>query len=356
MTYLILNITMLFILITCSIARYNTVLFNRYYNIFIGMILFILSCIWIGLRDYDVFPDTIVYYNVYEQVSQLNLSDSLEVIRYENSFVFLQWFSAYIGIPSRVFMLLIYILFLGTIVIGLRKIFKQYLIFILFIYINFPFFIALGGNIIRHGISLAFLLLAIATLMEKNKKTKGYYLYLIISGLFHYSALPIVVIMFLFNFIKTKVTTILVFWLICLTLFLFKISDVILKIFPHVIQLDTYSSESTLAMYGSNYRIDFLIFSSTFLIFGLFINYFVYKNENSSYSLILNMYMIFNSYFLIMGFIAFSDRVAIFSWMLIPMLVFFPVFTLNKRYPFVIALLITISFFGLCYLNLDMFN
>ncbi|MDO7488043.1 EpsG family protein [Peribacillus frigoritolerans] len=322
MTYLILNFTMLFNLITCSTARYNTLLFNRLYNILIGMILFSLSCIWIGLRDIDVFPDTMVYYNVYDQVSQLNLKDSFELIKYEKIFVFLQWLFANIGIPVKLFILIIYIIFLGTFAIALKKIFKQNLIFILFIYINYPFFISLGGNIIRHGLSLSFLLLAIATLIEKSGKSKKYYLYLILTGLFHYSAIPIVVIMFLFNFNKTKVSTTLIFWMICLTCFLFKISDVIFKLFPHFVQLETYSSESTLALYGSNYRIDFLIFSSIFLIFGLCINSFVYKKENSNYTLILKMYIIFNSYFLLMGFIAFSDRVAIFSWILIPMLVF----------------------------------
>jgi hypothetical protein len=79
----------------------------------------------------------------------------------------------------------------------------------------------------------------------------------------------------------------------------------------------------------SGNRMDFFIFT----VFGIFAGLFLYKYlfRDSKYEKLIKIYILFSSVFFLLGFIAYSDRIAAYSWFLLPIILWIPVFNQVKH-------------------------
>lgn len=211
------------------------------------------------------------------------------------------------------------------------------MIFVFFAYLNFTFFYNYIFNVARQGFSMMFLLLAISIWLSKEKDV-FFYISLIFSISFHISVLPAAIILILLKKIDFKLKTLLILWASLSLLFVTGTNRFILNI-PFVSSMNfiqDYTSSDTIHYYGGETNsLKFYAFSAFFLALSLVL-YRTIKMDTlieSTYLNIIKIYIALNSYFLMFGFVAFSDRVASYSWFLIPILIFYPILHKEKHSP-----------------------
>uniref|UniRef100_UPI001C2DEA7D EpsG family protein n=1 Tax=Halobacillus sp. Marseille-Q1614 TaxID=2709134 RepID=UPI001C2DEA7D len=103
-------------------------------------------------------------------------------------------------------------------------------------------------------------------------------------------------------------------------LYLTHLSDNVVNILPLNLNfLETYSSQEVMQNYGSSYNINFLLFNTGFLFLFLFAKSTLMLNN--TFKSLLNMYILSSGVFFLFGFVAFADRIAGYSWLLIPLLI-----------------------------------
>src|SRR5699024_9204237 len=111
-------------------------------------------------------------------------------------------------------------------------------------------------------------------------------------------------------------------YVIVALLYISHLSDDLVSLIPFSSPyLETYSSESLIQHYGGGFKLDFLLYNTIFLIIFI-VAYHINENLKSHmvYKQILTVYILFSVIFSITGFVAYADRVAGYSWFLIPLL------------------------------------
>src|SRR5699024_3195740 len=122
--------------------------------------------------------------------------------------------------------------------------------------------------------------------------------------------------------------------------YLTGLSKNIVGMIPYEINyLEMYSSMELIQYYGGSYNIKFYIFNTGFLILFLFFyyNYPIVKS-NGVFNCLLNIYILFSSVFLTFGYIAFADRLASYSWFIIPIIVAMIIKNVNLKVSGVVTL------------------
>lgn len=205
-------------------------------------------------------------------------------------------------------------------------------------------------NGIRNGMATSLFLLALVFAKEKK-----FILTIVISifaiGIHNSLYLPVGALIIAFFVPSTKLY--INIWFICILLSLF-ISDTMEFIFQNIGFLETgrnyqYLTESNLDDYWKErgYRWDFLLYSSV----PIYIGYFFYikkKIRDTFYTLVLNIYIICNSFWILVIRAPYTNRFAYLSWFLYGFVVMYPLLTApyvrhRKRY-ISFALLGNISF------------
>lgn len=300
-------------------ARQNTVLNNKHISNALLFLLFCLLGAGVYLLDMYATSDLPVYISQFWSYSSMSLKTALSASNNELLFVFTQWIVAQFTDSSGVFQLVIWLIFSLVFVKALRNIFTaNETLYVFFSYTNYFVFFSVM-NTMRQGIAVALLTLAISSIVSKSSKNLTFYLAVVIAPLFHLTSLPLSVLLFIYKKFRFSLKAITIYWSLCAVLFVTHLNSKLLS----GINIDfivKYSSEERISYYGSVNRLDFLLFS----VFWIVLIYIMYKKTrvaNDSFEQLLKIYMIFNTYFLLFGFIAYSDRLASFSWSLIPILV-----------------------------------
>lgn len=307
---------------------------HKFVNVF--SVLFLFSIIFIiGLRDIDVGTDTIEYYTykwqmeLYTDSSEILLDLVVKTAKY---------FSFSFSIVLLFISFLYYYFFYKSF-----KIFAKYYsvlpILLFFIFISLFFSLSMGINVIRQGMSLAFIVYSLA-LIEINKSKKWSIFYAALAFISHTTAV-IPLLLYLFCKLFTKRIDIKYFYLLfILGVFFSAINLGLLNVAPFLndilqgsrrVGYLTQSSE----IYPVGFKPQFVAFNTIFLVFFIFMKSKLEKIYESKemldlYNLLIKYYIV-SSFMFFMAFqIPYSDRWGLFSWIVIPILIA-PAFSIKSR-------------------------
>lgn len=328
-----------------STFRPNTIVNNKYnaYTILFSLIIFV--GVKISNIDLNAITDLSLYFREYASYSKMSLVDSLKLSDKEPLFITCHWLLSHISISPVFFKISIWALFIVFFLLALRKIFVPWqLLIVFFSYITYFIFFGYVLNTMRQGLAISLLIFAITTLMINKKCNGSFLIAIILAPLFHFTSLPLSIALLGLSIFKLRLKVLLGFWGLSAVLFILNLNSKLLGGFNSSV-VDSYSTDKAMEYYvGGTNRVDFLIFSSLWIIIGIL--YLKYSSKNNeSYRILVKAYVIFNTYFLLMGFVAFSDRLAAYSWFLAPLLIWEPVLKSNKPSR-VLILIILLIFLG----------
>lgn len=195
---------------------------------------------------------------------------------------------------------------------------------VLYLTFCFGFFIDYSSFLLRQGLSMSFLLLALALILRRAKRP--WVILLLGTGvLFHWSAAVPAVLILLIALMRLRTDILVGVWvLFSLSYFTGFNSRLAEPLGSHIEQVETYSDPALAQSYaGGTNRPIFWMLSAGPLAFA----YAAQKKFDSLpkwYPKLLNAFLLLNCYFLCLGFVYFSDRLAAYSWSIVPILVALP--------------------------------
>jgi hypothetical protein len=333
-----------------SCGKPNSIINNKYNAKFLLYFLLITVTLLLSLNygkylEYGVprkLVDIPIYNNWFKSISSLSIKETLSTSIYEPLFTILLWLLTRVSDSSYYLFGSIFILSSLILIKGLCNIFELWqVIFIYFTYTNYFLYYNLHGHIIRQGFAVACLVLSLSYIV--TNKTKKFYIWAIIAPLFHVSAWPFSVVLFLIKQFRIGLRLALIVWVTSASLLITGLNKIIFGFIKYE-PIVRYTSIDILKRYPKVNRIDFLVFSGFFLFLSTILLKYV-VGSLSNYKLLLNTYILFNAIFLSFGFIGYSDRLACYSWYIIPLLIWYPI--LNPRFgyrPYLSFFMISIIF------------
>lgn len=320
MTVLIYTIFITFILSFTS--NKNTLLNNKYIHCYFIVSFFLISTYIVSITDVN-YIDRFLYTSNFTEAKGVTLYEYLNSFTGDYLFRYVTWQIAQITSSVELYYISLHLLFIIPLIIGVKYVYNNELVVLsLFLYLNLIFYYSYSLNVLRQGIAMALIVLAVRYLIEK----KGAKLLLTIgaASLFHLSSLFFSVIMIYIYFVKRiKFKYSITIYIISSIMYITKLSDNLINLIPYSTgYMNTYSSERLIENFGGSYKLDFLMFNTIFLILFLLAVYKINSLKgNDIYMNLLNIYILFSSIFFLVGFVAFADRVAAYSWFLIPLLI-----------------------------------
>ncbi|WP_411841613.1 EpsG family protein [Staphylococcus equorum] len=245
--------------------------------------------------------DYITYLSAFNKLENLSFYNMLKSDIFEWLFRFMAWFTTQI-FPNSVFLLFVLLINL-ILVISFYRFYENKIlsIFSILIYTYSPLFFSMSTNILRQMLVISLILLVLT--LYKEKKVIN-----LIFPMIHLSSIVIVIFIYIHNFIKTKYF--IYFTLICIILFITNINSMI---FSSLSIVSDYTDQQSFTNYGGQpNRLDFLIFT----LFIVLLSAILYKAK--CLSIIWFKYSLFSaSYYFMFGFQAFSERYAIYNWIML---------------------------------------
>lgn len=271
----------------------------------ISMLLYFLFCFnllfKILTKNLSESTDYITYLSAFNKLENLSFYNMLKSDIFEWLFRFMAWFTTQI-FPNSVFLLFVLLINL-ILVISFYRFYENKIlsIFSILIYTYSPLFFSMSTNILRQMLVISLILLVLT--LYKEKKVIN-----LIFPMIHLSSIVIVIFIYIHNFIKTKYF--IYFTLICIILFITNINSMIFSSLPIV---SDYTDQQSFTNYGGQpNRLDFLIFT----LFIVLLSAILYKAK--CLSIIWFKYSLFSaSYYFMFGFQAFSERYAIYNWIML---------------------------------------
>lgn len=335
-----------FVLVSALTPK-NSLLKNRIMSnsIIFTMIAFMIA--YIPFLDVYV-SDMVRYVAAYQNMSSLSLSQIINIYEWEPLFLITQWFISRFSENPVIYVLFTYIMFILILYKTIKKIFLPWQrMFVVFVFLCFPFFYMYVFDGIRQGLAIMLLMLGISYWTEKKNSLK-FYLCLIASGLFHDTAFIMAIIIIIVFLFKLKLRTLLSIWGVTAILFLTGLNAKILNFdfFRSIVYIAIYADPNSIKQFGEVNKLNFFVFTSFFLFASLFLYKYIKleKAQMKIYSLIIKCYIGFSAVFLLFGFIAYSNRIAMYSWFLIPLLICYPVLYSKKYSNVLLFFVILIAF------------
>jgi hypothetical protein len=311
-----------------SLMKPNTILNNKFNSRIIILSLIAVFTVFLTLKiDSFLNSDTLIYVNEFKSFSGVSLTNIFKYSDREPLYVILVWLISQVTDSHYYFIAIIWLISCILLLVGLKKVFRSsHLLYVFFTYIHFPLFMSYILIGTRQGLAMTTLTLALCSLLFSDKK-KLFYLLLLVAPLFHSSAWAFSIILLLIKMFKTSLKFAVTTWCLLAIFFVTSLNnDVFGFLRKFVPDIDIYTSYEAISRFQGVNRLDFLLFSAAFLVLGIFLyNKIVDERHKHIYKVILNCYILFNLVFLMLGFIAFSNRISTYSWYLIPLLVWYPV-------------------------------
>lgn len=220
---------------------------------------------------------------------------------------------------------------------------------ILFLFLACSFsFLNIELNIVRNGLAIGFILIAIHYALEEN--LKKCILFFLIGYLFHRTTIiPFVLVMLIWKFREVPLKYYLLLYVLAIGLsivgFGFHSVSFLTSLGNEDLQGLKFTGETT---YEIGFRPDFVGYNTLFL--GLF--FFFIKSTNAKGMYLLKIYILTSTIFFFNFYIPYSDRFGLYSWVIIPLL-FYNI--INESFPkrkLYISTVVLISFFILNYIIL----
>lgn len=330
------------------------------YYLLIGVIIF--GIYITALSKQNLFQsDAIAYFYNLQSVKSLihsnSLLDTFTQVEFEKGFILLQIIISSITNDSQMYSLIMYsIIILLPIIASVYYFGFESLPFIMLQYMFFNIFNTISLIVLRQGIAIGILLISLMTYLKGHKKMS--ILLMLVSAQFHSTAYIMLISLLIIEFLKINLKWLLAMWGIGSLLYITSWNQKILQYLPFNSQYITnytgslWSGQSEL--YGQTPNaIRYLLFSAIFLLIILFFKKF-FLNNDIGMIFLSKVYVVWNTIFLIFGFVAFSSRIALYSWMLFPLILFYAFWSnrvLKGYYPvflivWLVAGLVNLPIFG----------
>lgn len=326
---MVISITAFCLMFLITTTRPNTVVNNSINSRVLTCIFIFIVSISVIFREYSPLSDTGLYVRRFIYLNNTELMDMFQNHSFDPLFSLLIWTISQTNSSPVLFLGVVWVIFLMAFLRFLAKILTPtQVLLVFFSYTMFYFFYSLSTNILRQGLATSLILIVLGYYLSNEEKWFKSMFILFCASLFHWSAIPFCVILLILKKIAIKTRTLLIIWVLSALAYITNLQHAILNpLLPYVPKFEHYQTLDNFYRGGVN-RLDFLIFSFIWIIFMLFANKIF--GWDSKYNKLLKVYIAFNSVFLLMGFIPFSDRIGIYSWILIPIIIWLPIFRLKK--------------------------
>ena len=301
-------------------------------NLYLGSVLILITAIlFIGLRDpyasSKYFGDTIQYTKTYNQIENATYGEKKDI-----GFYFLMVTSkSFMSIQG--FYILCAFLYVLPVYFTFKRWFKEYAFFGLVLFVTSMSFWGFGINGIRNGVATSLFIFALG--FQKNFIIS---VGLMILSLTFHSSLVLPFIAYLLTYKITNSKLLILVWIGAVFLsFLFG-SQIEMLLGDFFInsgitddrRLDTYfSDEIDGQMADKRFRLDFIIYSGIPIALGYFYKYKL-MFRSITYDVILNLYLIANTVWVFLIYLAFTNRTAYLSWFLMPLVLIYPILVDKK--------------------------
>ena len=214
--------------------------------------------------------------------------------------------------------------------LGLRCVLRPWqLLLTLFLLISLPIFFGYLQVAVRQGVALG--LLAFALGHGLAGKRAFLYAGALAAPLLHWSALPFSAALFIACSRYRTVGVAAATWVLSATLFVFgEQLELLEPLTDSLPVIENYASPSVVEAYGGTNRVDFFLVSLLGACAGLWLHM-TRSVGDTMYDGILTYYLLANAAFLLFGFVAFSDRIAVYSWYMLPLLLVYPLLASHPR-------------------------
>ncbi|WP_416147671.1 EpsG family protein [Salipaludibacillus sp. HK11] len=332
----------------------NSIINNRY------NVNFVLFCVWsyISLTLFFSEINTVDmprYVHRFLSYENMSFSTLMRIADSEYLFLISSWLLSKVVATPNVYHVFIWVLVSALLIYSLNKLTSSWEKMILF-YTYSVFFLTanFATNVIQQGVA-ASLLLAASILLIKKEKSFLFFVFIVSAPLFHFSALPLSLILFVMRKYNFKLKTFILLWSLAAFTYITGLNANLANLFTSFIPyIDIYSSQDRISGYGNVNRFDFLIFSFTIFIISFYSLKKFLKNSEL-YTALLKVYLVFNTMFLLTGFLAYSDRTAAYSWFFIPLLIWYPIFKSNHpsivKYKVTLSLILLTLFVGFSFVT-----
>lgn len=360
---MIVYIALIAWILISSLAPVNSVLKNRFVSY--GFLLSFVALLLVSIPFNDFSEgDMPRYIDALSVMSNLSYLDSLRYFGWEPLFTFMQWIFAQASLDSHLYIIYIAILYIILYHLISKNLFYSWQrVFFFFSYLSLTFFYDYLFNGTRQGFAMAFILLAVAIWNNSDTRKKKFKIFLsfVAAVLFHTSALPVVLLILVLMFTKIKLNKLIFVWVLFSILFLTGLNSLIseLPFLGGVEYLAVYNDNDLIRQFGEVNKVNFFVLSLLIIIVSLILYYKVPLEETKRtiYLNFIKVYILTNTLFLAFGFIAYSNRIATFSWIFIPLLIIYPVLhsKVNARY-YLFAMVLAIAIIGFVTSAYDVFS
>ncbi|ULC58276.1 EpsG family protein [Flaviramulus sp. BrNp1-15] len=311
----------------------------RYLN-FMGYFLLFFIVIYMGLRPiHGIFTDMMTYARHFERYANgypILLNQDL------GFHIFMKFCAQFM--TANTFFLVCAFMYIYPMFLISKKFFKEYWFFCFFMFVVSFSFWPYGVNGIRNGIATSFFLLAFTYSDKKILMVT----YMVIACLFH-KTLLLPTLAYIATLFHNNPKTYLKTWLLTIPLSLF-LGSVWIAFFSSLgfadDRLGGYLTGEADAKFESlSFRWDFLIYSASAVFSGWF---FIFKKgfKDIYYNRLFNIYLIANSFWILVIRANFSNRFAYISWFMMGIIIIYPLLKQQffKNQNFVIGKILFVYF------------
>lgn len=283
----------------------------------LGYFLVVFTVLYIGLRPFSwVFGDMLVYAKWFRQYTYgAPLRQTGDIF-----FHFLMKQCANV-MSVELFFLLVAFIYIYFPFMAFKKWFPRYYMFIFFIFITSFSFWSYGTNGIRNGLATSIFIYAVSCFNRKIIM----FLWVVVAVLIHKSMmLPASILLITLS--KINVKYYFLFWLLSipLSLALGSFWENFFSGFGFDDRMSYLTNDKFNDSFSSSsFRWDFLLYSFTATYSGY---YFVIKKgfQDRVYQMLLGVFLLSNSFWILVIRASFSNRFAYLSWFLLPIIIMYP--------------------------------
>lgn len=343
--YLIYSVAFFFAVLVALKTDIKNVNTPNYLNYFLVCIVSLVLFLLFANRSILVGTDTglmMLIYNNYDRIL-----DNREPL-YRYLFILLHYFT-----DAQGYLAFIAILYFGNILLFIRNrenTVNQYLFF--FFFICMSFFLPLGINIARQGVSLMFFLNAVDYFWRKRWKTMTA---LLLGSLFFHTTAAIAIAVFILALFSSKRKRLILpvsFFVICTILSVLNIN--VFQALAGGVGIDALDVRATGYLqketygYEVGFRPTFFLYNLVFGLIGFFSVRYAQRYGMAEMAERLRLYLCYFLYasglFFLAFAIPFSDRWGLFSWIFIPFF-FEPFFKVGGRHFAVLSVFFSAGLF-----------
>lgn len=182
-----------------------------------------------------------------------------------------------------------------------------------------------AGVVIRQGLAIGCLLAALALAVQRRGRVLTLLVLLVAASLLHWTAVAPALAVLAVRLRDIPLRTAVAGWVVLAVLFVAGVQGALLGgLTQYLPAVSEYSRAEIFASYGGTAnRLDFLALSAVVLAVALWLRRLARTPDPVTDRLVV-VYVLWNALFLALGFVAFSDRLAAYSWFLAPLLLWRP--------------------------------